>query len=162
MKTQTGIFITVGTHYQASLNAGISPGISLRFCSKYLTMSLRQISAAAREAKCQIIGFTATPGNNPEKILEVCENLKIKKISVTYPTDYDVQDFISIHSPTIMWINLPDVYKSKLKQLQDFQDILLGEIKERLPDIKVTKYLGKREALAIHQQIVLQTKCVDF
>ncbi len=45
-----------------------------------------------KQTKCQIIGFTATPGNNPDKILEVCENLRIEQISVTSPTDYDVQD----------------------------------------------------------------------
>ena len=72
----------------------------------------------ANEAKCQIIGFTATPGNNPEKILEVCTNLKIGKISVTNPTDFDVQDFISIHTPSVIWIDLPDQYESILKKLQ--------------------------------------------
>ncbi|MHA2093468.1 MAG: DEAD/DEAH box helicase [Candidatus Hodarchaeales archaeon] len=112
----------------------------------------------AKEAKCQIIGFTATPGNNSEKILEVCENLKIEKISVTNPTDYDVQDFISIHTPSVIWIDLPDRYESILKKLQIFQDELLSTLKERLSSIKKTKYLGKREALAIHQQIVFQTK----
>ncbi len=112
----------------------------------------------AKEAKCQIIGFTATPGNNPEKILEVCENLRIGKISVTNPTDYDVQDFISMHTPHVIWIDLPEEYESKLTELQSLQDELVSTLKERLPSIKKTKYLGKREALAIHQQVVYQTK----
>ncbi|PWI48954.1 hypothetical protein CEE45_04280 [Candidatus Heimdallarchaeota archaeon B3_Heim] len=112
----------------------------------------------AKEAKCQIIGFTATPGNNPEKILEVCENLRIGKISVTNPADFDVQDFISVHTPEVIWIDLPDQYRSLLTKLQELQDELLATLKERLSSIKKSKYLGKREALAIHQQIVFQTK----
>ncbi|MHA1996063.1 MAG: DEAD/DEAH box helicase family protein [Candidatus Hodarchaeales archaeon] len=112
----------------------------------------------AREAKCQIIGFTATPGNNPEKILEVCENLRISKISNTNPVDFDVQNFISIHTPEVLWIDLPEKYRLILMKLQELQDELLALLKERLSGIKKSKYLGKREALAIHQQVVIQTK----
>lgn len=112
----------------------------------------------AKQLKCQIIGFTATPGNNTEKILEVCENLQVSKISVTGPTDYDVADFISIHTPKVVWIELPELYKTILATLQEFQDNLLSILKERISTITKSKYLGKREALSIHQQVVSLTK----
>jgi Fanconi anemia group M protein len=112
----------------------------------------------AKQTKSQIIGFTATPGNNPDKILEVCENLLIERISLTSPTDYDVQDFISIHTPKVIWIELPEIYRDILSVLQEMQDNLLVLLKERIPDVKKSKYLGKRDALSIHQKVVSLTK----
>ena len=110
------------------------------------------------QLKCQIIGFTATPGNNPEKILEVCENLRVEKISVTGPADYDVADYISLHTPKVVWIELPELYKTILTTLQEFQENILTILKGRISNITKSKFLGKREALSIHQQVVSLTK----
>jgi ERCC4-related helicase/DNA uptake protein ComE-like DNA-binding protein len=112
----------------------------------------------AKQAKCQIIGFTATPGNNPEKILEVCENLKITKVSVTDTSDLDVSEYISIHTPKVIWIELPAEYETVLKELKDFQDELIQTLKEQIPGILDYRYIGKKEALGIHQQVVKLTK----
>ena len=112
----------------------------------------------AKQVRCQIIGFTATPGNNPEKILEVCDNLRIEKISVTQPNDYDVQEYISIHTPKVVWIELPEKYREVLSDLQNLQDELLSTLKERISSIKKSKTLGKRDALTIHNQVVALTK----
>jgi Fanconi anemia group M protein len=112
----------------------------------------------AKQAKCQIIGFTATPGNNPDKILEVCENLRISKTSVTDTTDLDVSEYVSIHTPKIIWIKLPEEYESVLKKLQNYQDELVQILKENIPGALASKYLGKKEALGIHQQVVMLTK----
>ncbi|MFX1282186.1 MAG: DEAD/DEAH box helicase family protein [Promethearchaeota archaeon] len=112
----------------------------------------------AAQAKSQIIGFTATPGNNPEKILEVCENLKITKVSVTDTTDLDVKEYISIHTPKVIWIKLPEKYTQVLKTLHSYQDELILSLKEQIPGALDFKYIGKREALGIHQQVVKLTK----
>jgi Fanconi anemia group M protein len=112
----------------------------------------------AAQAVCQIIGFTATPGNNPEKILEVCENLNITKISYTDTSDLDVNKYVSIHTPKVIWIELPDEYESVLRSLQNYQDELMTGLKDRIPKALDFKYLGKREALGIHQQVVKLTK----
>jgi len=112
----------------------------------------------AAQAKCQIIGFTATPGNNPEKILEMCENLRITKVSVTDTTDLDVKKYISIHTPKVIWIKLPEEYKAVLKTLEDYQDELILSLKEQIPEFLDFKYIGKKEALGIHQQVVKLTK----
>ncbi len=112
----------------------------------------------AKQAGCQIIGFTATPGNNPEKIHEVCENLRISKVSVTDTTDLDVSKYISIHTPKVIWIKLPVEYELILKELQSYQDELVRTLKEHIPGSLDSKYLGKKEALGIHQQVVMLTK----
>ena len=112
----------------------------------------------ASQAQCQIIGFTATPGNNPEKIIEVCENLRISKVSVTDTTDSDVSEYISIHTPKVIWIKLPEEYESVLKNLQNYQDDLVRALKEKMPGVLGLKYIGKKEALGIHQQVVMLTK----
>ncbi|MFX0049647.1 MAG: ERCC4 domain-containing protein, partial [Candidatus Hermodarchaeota archaeon] len=102
--------------------------------------------------------FTATPGNNPDKILEVCKNLKITKISYTDTSDLDVNEYVSIHTPKVIWIELPNEYESVLKSLQNYQDELMVILKDRIPTVLELKYLGKREALGIHQQVVKLTK----
>ncbi|MFX1505805.1 MAG: ERCC4 domain-containing protein [Promethearchaeota archaeon] len=112
----------------------------------------------AKQAKCQIIGFTATPGNNPEKILEVCENLNITKVSATDTGDLDVSEYISIHTPKVIWIELPAEYESVLKELKSLQDELVQTLKEQMPRTLDYKYIGKKEALGIHQQVVMLTK----
>ncbi len=112
----------------------------------------------AKQARCQIIGFTATPGNNPEKILEVCENLRISKVSVTDTSDLDVSEYISIHTPKVIWIKLPAEYESVLKDLKSYQDELVQTLKEQIPGTLDHKYIGKKEALGIHQQVVMLTK----
>ncbi|UCE13606.1 MAG: DEAD/DEAH box helicase family protein [Candidatus Heimdallarchaeota archaeon] len=112
----------------------------------------------ANQAQCQIIGFTATPGNNPDKILEVCENLRISKVSVTDTSDLDVREYISIHTPKVVWIKLPKVYELALETLQTYQDELIRALKERIPRPLDLKYLGKKEALGIHQHVVQLTK----
>ncbi|MFX1517085.1 MAG: ERCC4 domain-containing protein [Promethearchaeota archaeon] len=112
----------------------------------------------ANQAKCQIIGFTATPGNNPEKILEVCENLRITKVSVTDTNDMDVSDYISIHTPKVIWIELPEEYEVVLKELKNYQEELVQTLKEQIPGDLDLKYIGKKEALGIHQQVVMLTK----
>ena len=84
----------------------------------------------AKQAKCRIIGFTATPGNNPEKILEVCENLQVSRISVTTSEDFDVKKYISTHTPKVIWINLPIEYQSVITILQSYQDQMIKTLKE--------------------------------
>jgi Fanconi anemia group M protein len=112
----------------------------------------------AAQASCQIIGFTATPGNNPEKILEVCKNLRISKISFTDTSDLDVDHYISIHTPKVIWIKLPEGYKSVIQSLKSYQDEIIDIVKERLSSVSKFKFIGKKEALGIHQQIVKLTK----
>lgn len=112
----------------------------------------------AKQAKCRIIGFTATPGNNPEKILEVCENLKITKVSTTNRTDLDVKKYISTHTPKVVWIKLPSEYESVIQVLHKYQDETMKHLNEGLPEKLNLKYIGKREALGIHQQVVKLTK----
>lgn len=112
----------------------------------------------AAQATCQVVGFTATPGNNTEKILEVCNNLKISKVSVTDASDLDVNQYISIHTPKVVWISLPPEYEGILNGLQVFQDELIAELKKGVPGILTKRYVGKREALDIHQRVIKLTK----
>lgn len=110
------------------------------------------------QMKKKIVGFTATPGNNPNKILEVCNNLKISYISFTDPSEASVADYVSLHTPKVVWIHLPEVYKDVLTILQNFQDEIISNLTKSLPSLEKSRYIGKREALAYHQQVVQLTK----
>ena len=64
----------------------------------FVNVQVQRFEVVSFEKTLQIIVFTATPVNNPGKILEVCENLRVAKIYVTGSTDYDVGDYISLHT----------------------------------------------------------------
>lgn len=106
----------------------------------------------AKSVNSKIIGFTATPGNDKDKILEVCNNLKISNISLTNKENYDVAKFISVHKPKLVWIDLPESYKSVLDLLNNFQSEILEPLKKPLGIRGKAQYFSKRDALAVHQQ----------
>jgi len=53
----------------------------------------------------QIIGITASPGNDVRKILEVCKNLDIKNIEIRTKYDSDVRPYV--HDLKITWKEIP-------------------------------------------------------
>lgn len=58
----------------------------------------------------QILGLTASPGNNSEKIIEICKNLSISNIEIRTKYDTDVRPYV--HNLKFKWIgvNLPQEY----------------------------------------------------
>ena len=112
----------------------------------------------ASQMKQKIVGFTATPGNNPDKILEVCNNLSITHISYTDANEPSVAEYVSLHTPKVVWIQLSDVYKEAIATLHDCQEEILSILRKELPSFDKPQFIGKREALAFHQNVVQLTK----
>ncbi len=52
-----------------------------------------------------ILGITASPGNDLNKILEICKNLDIKNIEIRTKHDPDVKPYV--HDLQIKWIEIP-------------------------------------------------------
>lgn len=79
----------------------------------------------------RILGLTASPGTDKEKITEVCENLRIEEIEVRQESDNDVAPYVQ--EVDMQWIEVPfpvelkkvqqalkKCYESKLQAVQGF------------------------------------------
>jgi len=78
----------------------------------------------------RIIGLTASPGSDLEKIQEVCKNLFIEEIEIRTDQDPDVKPYV--HEIDIKWVvvELPQIFNDIKKYLQDFLKDRLGKLKE--------------------------------
>jgi len=102
----------------------------------------------------RIIGLTASPGSDLEKIQEVCKNLYIEEIEVRTDNDPDVKPYV--HDVEVKWIEveLPVAFLEAKKYLQSFLKDRLGKLKEwgilRRTDLR---YVSKTELLALQGQL---------
>ena len=78
----------------------------------------------------RILGLTASPGSDLEKISEVCKNLHIENVEVRTESDSDVRDYVQEINIDYVKVDLPpafsfirksidDIYKSKLNQVKN-------------------------------------------
>ncbi|MCH8329312.1 MAG: DEAD/DEAH box helicase [Nanoarchaeota archaeon] len=102
----------------------------------------------------RIIGLTASPGSDLEKIQEVCKNLYIEEIEIRTDKDPDVKPYV--YEIEIDWVKveLPKVFLEVKKYLQDFLNDRLEKLKE-LEVLKRTNlnYVNKTELLRLQAEI---------
>ena len=102
----------------------------------------------------RIIGLTASPGSDLEKIQEVCKNLYIEEIEIRTDTDPDVKPYV--YEIDINWVNveLPKIFLEARKYLQDFLNDRLEKLKQwgilRRTNLK---YVSKTELLSLQAQL---------
>jgi len=102
----------------------------------------------------RIIGLTASPGSDLEKIQEVCKNLYIEEIEIRTDNDPDVRPYV--HDVEVNWIEvqLPSTFLEVKKYLQSFLKDRLEKLKKwgvlRRTDLR---YVSKTELLALQGQL---------
>lgn len=101
----------------------------------------------------RIIGFTATPGNKPEQIEDVIENLHVRAIRSRFSDDPDVKPYVSHHRPRVEWVNLPEAYKQVIKLLDEYEGEIVEEVKSR--GLDPGRYINKRTALDLQKQVTV-------
>tara|TARA_Y100000310_G_scaffold342247_1_gene444626 strand:- start:34419 stop:36701 length:2283 start_codon:yes stop_codon:yes gene_type:complete len=102
----------------------------------------------------RIIGLTASPGSDLEKIQEVCKNLYIEEIEIRTDQDPDVKPYV--HDIDVNWteVVLPQVFLEAKKYLRSF-------LKDRLEKLKKwgilrranLNYVNKTELLGLQAQL---------
>ena len=102
----------------------------------------------------RIIGLTASPGSDLEKIQEVCKNLYIEEIEIRTDKDPDVRPYV--HDIDVNWVDveLPKAFLEAKKYLQNFLNDRLEKLKKwgilRRTDLR---YVSKTELLALQAQL---------
>jgi len=116
------------------------------------TWVVKQYSRKSRFPR--IIGLTASPGSDLERIQEVCNNLYIEEIEIRTDQDPDVNPYV--HDIDISWLefNLPPVFLEATKYLQSFLDDRLEKLKQwGILQRKDLRYVSKTELLELQAQL---------
>ncbi|MBT4334577.1 DEAD/DEAH box helicase [archaeon] len=95
----------------------------------------------------RIIGLTASPGADLEKIKEVCNNLYIKNIEVRTENDPDVKEYVQKTEVEWIKINLPEEFKEIRNFLQNAFSSKLKKLKEG--GYSLNANVSKKELLGI-------------
>ena len=94
-----------------------------------------------------VLGTTASPSYNEEKVQEVIENLGVKRVEVRTPDDPDVKDYVNVVRPQWVKVDLPP-------EMEKIRDLLKGARDEFLKELKAMGFLNgrrgtKRELIAL-------------
>ena len=110
----------------------------------------------AREATNPLIlGITASPGSQSEKIAEICTNLAIEKVQTRTENDSDVAPFV--HPREIEWVKL-----TVPKELLDIRTAIEDVLKARIDDLnllgispaRIDPRASKKELLGLQAQLM--------
>ncbi len=101
-----------------------------------------------------ILGLTASPGSDAEKIKEVCGNLFIENIEVRTDEDPDVKPYVQEVEMSFVTVELPPRFKSVKKYLEDCFNSKLREARELgVVDSRNINALSKRDILGMQAQL---------
>jgi ERCC4-like helicases len=104
-----------------------------------------------------ILGITASPGSEKEKIDEVCNALFIENVVVKTEADADIKPYV--HGKELEWISL-----TLPKELGDLRDLLKKILDERLDRLAEygyplnNKYLAKKELLSLQSLLTAEIR----
>jgi ERCC4-related helicase len=117
---------------------------------EYAYVFVSEMYQKQREGRL-VLGMTASPGNDVEKILEVCKNLDMNNIEIRTKYDPDVKPYV--HDLKIMWkeIPLPQEFSYTLQ-------ILRKALSERLKFLKDIKMVESASISLINRTKLLEAQ----
>jgi Fanconi anemia group M protein len=105
-----------------------------------------------------VLGITASPGSNPEKIQEVCANLRISSIEMRTDSDPDVSPYIFNKDIEWRYVAVP----VEIKGLKQLMDKVLSDRLNKLCQLgfisPYQKRLSKREMLDLQAKLQSQLR----
>ena len=107
----------------------------------------KQYEKTAKYAR--ILGLTASPGSDLEKIEEVCQNLFIQDIEVRTDKDPDVAEYIQQVEVDWVKVKLPKEFSEVLKHLKDF-------LKSRIKTLQDWDIMPKQNSDFVSKTALLQ------
>jgi ERCC4-related helicase len=105
-----------------------------------------------------VLGITASPGSNTEKIQEVCANLHLKSVEMRTDSDPDVRPYIFDKDIEWKYVSVP----VEMKGLKQLMDKVLTDRLDKLRDLgfisNFQKRLSKREMLDMQARLQSQLR----
>ncbi len=110
---------------------------------------------AAKSPETLLLGLTASPSSDEEKVAEVCSNLQVKHIEIKTEKDLDVADFVNNVRVDWMFLDLPPEFLELKKLLDEMLREALQELKKTgFLESADVRMLSKRELLAARMKIL--------
>jgi len=102
----------------------------------------------------RILGLTASPGSDIEKIQEVVKNLFIEEVEVRTEEDPDVKPYIKEIKIDWIKVNLPPPFEQVQKFLKDFVKDRVGKLKKwGILHRKDINFVNKKDLLMLQAQL---------
>jgi len=100
----------------------------------------------------QLLGITASPGSNEDRIVEVCKNLRTSHIEIRSEYDPDVVSYI--HEIKMVWhkVENPPAIKRIIEHLNDIYKKYLQRLK-KFGLVSRTTHISKKELLDVQKKI---------
>lgn len=107
-----------------------------------------------RQAKKPLVlGMTASPGSDSERIREVIRNLRVEAIEVRTESDEDVKPYV--HERNIQWIKVD--MPRELKEIRDLMNKMIDRRMKKLEKLGIrVEGLSKKDLLALQESIQVQ------
>ncbi len=100
-----------------------------------------------------ILGLTASPGSEKNKIQEICDNLFIENIEFKTEEDKDVKRYINPIDLKWQWFDLPSEYQYVKSILKTMLDEKLNWLNSRNILRKNSKWIFKRDLISLGEQL---------
>lgn len=105
-----------------------------------------------------VLGITASPGSDPDKIKEVCANLHIRSVEMRTDSDPDVRPYIFDKDIEWRYVSIP----IEIKGLKQLMDKVLSDRLNKLCQLGIIspyqKRLSKREMLDLQTKLQSQLR----
>lgn len=109
------------------------------------------IGKQAQKTNALILGLTASPSSNKQKLLGVCNSLGIKHLEVRRRGDADVKQFANPVEVKREFVDLPDNFKNIRRALREI-------LKEPLQFLKENEFLASADITKAHKKNLLATR----
>ena len=100
-----------------------------------------------------ILGLTASPGSEKNKIQEICNNLFIENIEFKTEEDKDVKRYITPINLKWQWFDLPSEYQYVKSILKTMLDEKLNWLNNRNILRKNSEWIFKRDLISLGEQL---------
>ena len=100
-----------------------------------------------------ILGLTASPGSEKNKIQEICNNLFVENIEFKTEEDKDVKRYINPIDLKWQWFDLPSEYQYVKSILKTMLDEKLNWLSSRNILRKNSKWIFKRDLISLGEQL---------
>ena len=102
--------------------------------------------------KAHVLGLTASPGSNIDKILEICENLGIEHVEIRTYDDADVREYIKTVKLRPVKVELPKEYGECINLLKNAFEEWLKVLRDN--KIIYSMNVNKSELLMLQKKIM--------
>jgi len=107
-----------------------------------------------QDCSCPVIlGLTASPGSEINKIQEICDNLFIERLDYKTEEDADVRRYINRIDLKWTWFDLPSEYQYIRSILKTMLDERLNWLVTRNIMKKSSKWIFKRDLISLGEQL---------